>query len=568
MTTRLAGLLMLAIVCAAQDAPEIESREAKPNFSTGVNLVVIPVIVRDRDGKAIGNLTRDDFQLFEKGKPQFISRFSIEKTGEKAAADAKKLEELSKSAGAGEDVAPSHFIAYVFDDLRMDAGEIAAMRGTAWKHIDGTMKSADRVAIYTTSGIGMLDFTDDHDQIEGALRKLQPRPRLHGGTECPDVSFLMADEIINHDNQPVLALATTDAIKCQNLIDATLPGVPGSSGSSGQVQGQAAARSAAARVLAMGESEVQQTFTVLKDIVTRMATSPGQRSVVVISPGIFLTEIYRNYESDLLDRALRSNVTISTLNTHGLYVPDQLDIDRGATARSATARLSYTQQEAQAGDDVLTELAEGTGGTYFHNNNDAAEGLRVTAATPEYIYLLGFSPQNLKYDGKFHSVKVALKAANYNLQARRGYYAPKQAPNEEEQAQEEIKQWMYSREDAQEFPIGLKTQFFKPAPDSARITVFGEVDLKGVQFAKADGRNRDTISIVAGIFDRNGNILKAGGRAIDLKFRDETLAAHLAQGLALKLSFDVAPGKYLVRLVVRSSEGQMMSARNTIVEVP
>ncbi len=567
MALRLGAFFTLVIVCLAQNQePEIAAREAKPNFSTGVNLVVVPVIVRDRDGKAIGNLKAEDFQLFDKGKAQLISRFSIEKAGQKAAADAKKMEDLAKSAGGESDVVPSHFIAYVFDDLRMDAGEIAAMRAAAQKHIDATMKAADRVAIYTTSGIGMLDFTDDRAKISEALQRLQPRPRLDRGKECPDTSFLMADEIINHDNQAVLDLATADAIQCQNLIDATAPGSNGDS--SAKVQGRAAARAAAARILAMGESEEQQTFTVLKDFVTRMSTSPGQRSVVLISPGIFLTEIYRNYESDLLDRALRANVTISTLNTHGLYVPEQLEIERGSTAKSASARLNYQQQEAQAGDDVLTELAEGTGGTYFHNNNDAAEGLRETAATAEYVYLIGFSPQNLKYDGKFHSVKVALKAANYTLQARRGYYAPRQAPNEEQQSQQEIKESMYSREDIQEFPIGLETQFFKPTAETGRITVLGKVDLNGVRFTKVDGRNRDTVYVVAGIFDRNGNILKGTERIVDLKFKDETMAAHLAQGLALKINFEVAPGKYLVRLVVRSSEGQMMSAKNAIVEIP
>ncbi|HLW76274.1 MAG TPA: VWA domain-containing protein, partial [Bryobacteraceae bacterium] len=336
----------------------------------------------------------------------------------------------------------------------------------------------------------------------------------------------------------------------------------------GQPQAISAVRASATRILALGESEAQQTFSVLRDVVARMSTAPGERAMVLISTGIYLTEIYRSYESELLDRALRAKVTISTLNMHGSFVASQTDIDRGSTAKSATARLGYTQQEAQAGDDILTELAEGTGGTYFHNSNDAAEGLRVTAATPEYIYLLGFAPQNLKYDGKFHSVKVALKAANYTLEARRGYYAPRQAPNEQLQAQEELKEWMYSREDSQEFPIALETQFFKPTSESGRITALGKVDLHGVRFVKAEGRNRDTIYIVVGIFDRNGNILKAGGRVVDLKFKDETMAAHIEQGLALKLSFDVAPGKYLVRLVVRSSEGEMMAARNGVVEIP
>jgi hypothetical protein len=46
---------------------------------------------------------------------------------------------------------------------------------------------------------------------------------------------------------------------------------------------------------------------------------------------------------------------------------------------------------------------------------------------PEISYVLGFSPQNEKMNGHFHTIKVTLTGKQkYELQARRGYYAPKQ----------------------------------------------------------------------------------------------------------------------------------------------
>ena len=74
----------MAGVCVAPSyaqapAPEVSSREAPVTFSSRVNLVLVPVVVRDGQGHAIGTLKQDDFQLFDKGKPQIITRFSVEK---------------------------------------------------------------------------------------------------------------------------------------------------------------------------------------------------------------------------------------------------------------------------------------------------------------------------------------------------------------------------------------------------------------------------------------------------------------------------------------------------------
>ena len=89
-------------------------------------------------------------------------------------------------------------------------------------------------------------------------------------------------------------------------------------------------------------------------------------------------------------------------------------------------RSRLDREEALERSDVMANLAYSTGGTFFHNNNDLDEGFRRTADTPEYIYVLGFSPQKL--DGKFHKLKVTLNGPEkLTVQARQGYYALKPA---------------------------------------------------------------------------------------------------------------------------------------------
>jgi len=195
--------------------------------------------------------------------------------------------------------------------------------------------------------------------------------------------------------------------------------------------------------------------------------------------------------------------------------------------------------------------------------------LKRVATTPEYYYVLGFSPQNLKLDGSFHKLKVTLKdTAKLNLQARRGYYAPRHIADPEEMAKQEIEDAVFSREELHDIPIELHTQFFKLSDENARVAVLARVDLKQMHYHKADGRNKNNLTVVSALFDRNGNYITASEKIIEMRLRDETLENKQRSAITVRTSFDVKPGSYMVRLVVRDAEGQLMSAENGAVEIP
>ena len=118
-----------------------------------------------------------------------------------------------------------------------------------------------------------------------------------------------------------------------------------------------------------------------------------------------------------------------------------------------------------------------------------------------------------------------------------------------------------------DIPVELQTQFFKPNADSAKLTVVAKVDLRRLHFRKLEGRNRDELTIVSVLFDANGNYVTGLTKSVQMRLRDETLA-HLSAGISVKSNFDVKPGTYVVRLVVRDSEGQAMAAQNSAVEIP
>jgi hypothetical protein len=264
---------------------------------------------------------------------------------------------------------------------------------------------------------------------------------------------------------------------------------------------------------------------------------------------------------------LRSQVIISALDARGLYVPSAF-ADASRPRAQSGGKILIESDADSAQSDLLAILADSTGGIFFHNNNDYDEGFRRVAETPEYSYVLAFVPQNLKLDGSYHSLKVKLNASQkLNLQARRGYYAPKNFTSPEEQAKQEIEDAMFSQDELHNLPVNLHTQFFKDSDGDAKLVVLAHVDVKHLRFRKADGRNNNTLTCVSAVFGRNGNFIQGMEKVVTLHLKDETLEHKLASGLTLKSSFDVKPGSYMVRLVVRDAEGQLMSAENGMIEI-
>lgn len=529
-------------------------KDEPATFQARVNLVMVPVVIRDRAGHAVGTLKKEDFQLFDRGKAQEITRFSIERpddTGEK-----NKNVSVPDGQSAPLDI-PDRFVAYLFDDIHLQFGDLARSRDAAIANI-GSLRASDRAAVFTTSGQTMQDFTDDRDQLHAALMKIMPHPIAHMNVqECPDLDYYMADMIVNKNDPTALQGAVADYISCAHLSGPAVASAP------------QLVTAMAQRWTSMGDQETRVALGTLLDVVRRVSGAPGERSIILASPG-FITPEQHQELSQIMDRAVRAKIVINTLDARGLWTDPSLDASRRATEFNAMRiRNDYLRFAASAAEDVLAEIASGTGGTWFHNNNDLKQGFKDLNDIPQYVYLLGFSPQNLKMNGDFHALKVSLvktASAGMNVAARKGYYAPKRLESAEETAKQEVEDALFSREEMQELPMELHTQFFKTAT-GAKVSVLCHMDVKRLKFRKETDRNNDNLVVVSALFDRNGNLAQAIKKTIDFKLKDETLQRLQGPGITLRTQFDVKPGTYLLRVVVRDTEGQMMSAGNGAVRI-
>jgi VWFA-related protein len=546
-----------------ENGSEISQTDSGATFKVRVNLVQVHVIVREPSGKAVGNLTRQDFLLYDQGKLQTITNFSVEtpeSRQQRVAAAAQTQGDLPDSA-AKTATLPERFVGLVFDDIHLTLQDSTFVRQQADKFLD-SIGANDRVAIFSTSGQITVEFTSDKEALHKAILGVSPHPLFPGslGADCPEITYYMADQIVNKADSTARSVAVEETIQCQFNGD-----------ESKQAQAATIVDSAAMRQLSVGDQENNYTYRHLEDVLRRMSAMPGQRIMVLVSPGFILANSYLD-ESGIIDRANRANVVINTLDARGLYTPDVMgDISRpnSDSIRTGGYKTLFRVDSQFENQFVLSDFAYGTGGTFFHNSNDLQGGLELAALAPDVSYVLGFSPQNRKLNGQYHVLTVKLASKNkYSIQARRGYFAPRNAEDPHELARQEIQEAIFSQEEINEMPLDLQTQYFKSDPQDARLSVVSRLDLKNVHFRKADGRSFDDLTVATAIFDENGNFVTGGEKTVQMRLRDPTYERLTHTGLTVKSSFAVKPGRYLVRQVVRDSEGSQMAARNGAVDIP
>jgi VWFA-related protein len=530
------------------------------------NLVMVRVVVRDAKGGAVDNLRKEDFELFDRGKPQTILQFSVEKPAPEPAekpAEKKPSAELEAPAETG--TSPSaarRFLALYVDDMHTSFESLVRSRDAADHYLAASLQPGDRVGLFTASGQNQADFTADFAKVHQVLFQLRSRPILGKDESCatipPYEAYLIAEQ---HDSN-ALDIATDEVLYCQFGGDRRF-----------LQQAQGLAQANASQVNSGAEAESRAAVEGIESLVSRMTLLPGQRVVVIVSGG-FLTEALRYELSEIIDHALRASVVLNALDARGLYTSaGVVDASQANAANTKQAELAGRKSQmlndsAKLESAGMQALTQDTGGIFFQNSNDLEAGFRRAAALPDAYYVLTFSPQDLKHDGAFHPLKVKLVSQpGLTLQARQGYYAPRKAEDPAAREKEELQEAVFSQDEAQDSPVKVDTQYLMKNPSDAQLTVVARLDLHPFHFRKQEDYNLDDLTFVTALFDRDGNMVTAQQNILPLRWRDADLEKHLQAGITTKTHFDVKTGTYRVRTVVRDSESGQIYGLNRTVEM-
>lgn len=408
--------LIVSTHAAAQQGGQ--SEEAPPKIEVNVIRVLVPVVVRDRQGRVVDDLKKEDFQVFDDGKAYPVSRFTIEKrpaiegNAESSAPAPPNITPQSSSL-------PERNIVFLFDDLHLNAENLAQVKDAAAKMLAGALASSDLAAVISLSGKVNSGLTHDEAKLRQAIMSLRPQGGLPSESrECPKIDYYQADLIENKHDEA----ATGDALR--QVFDCN----PGLDVKYNYTQAQSLADAAARSALNRGRQDIQATYTAIAEFVRRVSTLPGQRMLVLVSPGFLpLEQETRTAESRIIDLAAQSNVIISALDARGLYTTGLNANQRspgfttiGGSGGSLQLESEYDRMGAKTAEDAMGELADGTGGAFFHNRNDLGAGFKVLTE-PTCVYVLELALNNVKPDDRYHRLKVKVDRDGLQLQARRGY---------------------------------------------------------------------------------------------------------------------------------------------------
>jgi hypothetical protein len=298
------------------------------------------------------------------------------------------------------------------------------------------------------------------------------------------------------------------------------------------------------------------TILTLRGIVDFLAQVNGTRVILLASSG-FLAGTLEADQDQVINRALRAGVVINSLDAKGLYVED-------TPGDGLYGQLLNTRPQ-DAASRPLAYLSDGTGGLFFHSNNDLDLGFRKLGMQPETSYLLGYVPD--PPDGKYHQLKVSLAEKRHDsVQARKGYMAVA-APEEKPAPERRIDREVLGADQLNEVPVTVTARPDKLENGRPVARLAFQWEAAKMRFQLQDGARSQKLHIVAALLDDRGNFVTGKEGVVEFALSESTFARAESGGLNMAMSLEAPAGTYRLRTVVVEDGEARVSATTQAVEL-
>jgi VWFA-related protein len=537
-------MISAALACAgllAQDQPS-------PTFRTNTNLVIINVAIKDKNGKAIEDLKKDQFTLLEDGKPQQISVFELEHLNGQTLPPLEVQTPTLKTRGPAETkpaataeatpVKPEQLkadqlkdrrlIAMFFDLSSMQPAEQIRARDAAIKFIDTQMTASDTVSIMTlTNELRVVqEFTNDRETLVTTIQSLRVG-----------------------DSSELAALAATGA-------DST------------DTSGEFTADDTEFNIF-----NTDRKLSALEDAARKLAAYPEKKALVYFSSGIGKTGVDNQSQiRATVNSAVRANVAFYPIDARGLVAmapagdatqasPKGTGVFTGSTYASNRTSFHDTQ-------DTIYTLASDTGGKALLDSNDLTLGIKAVQTDFSSYYVLGYYSTNGAQDGKYRkiTVKIAPLPESAKIDYRRGYYAGKvwgkMNSNDKERQLEDA---LTLDDPFTDLPLAMEVDYFQSGRDKYFVPI--TVRLAGSALDLSPKSTTD-LDFIGQIRDPKGKMLGGIRDEIKLKLTEQNAAQLAQRHVEYDTGVTLPPGDYNLRFLARENQNGKMGTFEMKFTIP
>ena len=508
-------------------------------FRVEVNYVEVDAIVTDERGNIVRDLTRDEFQILEDGKPQQVDLFALVDI---------PIERVERTVITRPPVEPDvrtndrpfdgRLFVLVLDDMHTGSLRSGAVVRAAQQFVEQNLGANDMAAVVHVSGRtdSSQDFTSNKRLLNDAIGKFM-------GRKLPSTTLARQNEYINTRGIADPNARIADPYDQERVYNA------------------------------------RTSLETLANVADFMTGIRGRRKAVVFfSEGIdynlepFLLgpsgSMANDGYSTVLDAmrrsigaASRANVVFYTVDPRGLPTLGDEVIELSGAFPDDPAQGIGTDSmydELRRAQDNLRVLADETGGFAAVNSNDFTGAFDRIIRENSAYYVLGYYPTNDRRDGRFRKIEVRVTRPGLTVRARKGYQAPRgKAPTRATEANagvsDALREVINSPLPQSGLSMEVQAAPFKGAANKSSVLVAVQVDGKALKFADNQGTYKDTLEVTFQAVDAKAKIQASERQSIDLSLRAQTLKAVQAMGFRALQRLDLAPGRYQVRVAGRSA---------------
>ena len=545
----------------SQAAPPSPAQIPPPTIRVSTHMVLVDVVVTDKQGKALPGLRPEDFVVEENGKVQKVA--SLATPSENAPAADLPPGIYSNRAQYRSPGGPVTVM--LLDAIDTAFTNQAYARTQMLRFVQEQYKPGQRMGIFTLTGSlkVLQDFTSDPQILYTALQSYKPQPQ----------------EFASAGRAATSASADPSTSSTVSSLDASTAPLSGASGDSGLGRGRGGGASSAIAVAKASlqafegaqtayakEQRAVLALNALNSLARILGGLPGRKNLIWITgdlPFSFIPENRSVSNAELEENLPSFNTRRVDEHSAGNYAAtfrqSHADEIRDTASRLASAQVAVYPVDARGlsistdidSQETMREMARETGGRAYVNQNEIKMGVQRAFEDESADYTIGYYPENKKYDGKYRSIKVKVKRDGVDVQNRRGYYAIDPTQLKGYNPQQEVASAL--GDVVPSTLVAFSAQVKPPSANSVKdkIGVTFLVDANTLSAEDTSGGKRLNVAMYATVYSPSGKMLSNRTQKVDQAFDANTYQQILQHGLMLHMDLDPQAGNNQLRLAVQ-----------------